>query len=90
VGIGNIKVMDKSLSASAHIIKDCNTRCTFVYPSTKSTVPTFNLKHGSRIRSLGENKQLLIETELIVSASRGQKVLPTLWGRYDRLASTIV
>ncbi|MGN0447659.1 MAG: hypothetical protein ACI4GC_03820 [Acutalibacteraceae bacterium] len=82
--------MDKSLSASAHIIKDCNTRCTLVYPSTKSTVPTLNLKHGSCVRSLGENKQLLIETELIVSASRTQKGLPILWRRYDRFTSTVV
>ncbi|MBO5014329.1 MAG: hypothetical protein J6C92_10960 [Bacteroidaceae bacterium] len=47
--------MDKSLSASAHIIKDCNTRCTLVYPSTKSAVPTLNFKHGSSIRSLSEH-----------------------------------
>ncbi|WP_273584839.1 hypothetical protein [Clostridioides difficile] len=62
MGVGNVKVMDKTLAASACIVvKDRNTGCTSINPSTESAVPTLNFKNCGSVRSLCEHQKLFIE-----------------------------
>ena len=91
MGVGNVKVMDKTLAASACIVvKDRNTGCTSINPSTESAVPTLNFKNCGSVRSLCEHQKLFIKTQLIVPAGRSQKGFPILRRGYHRLAGTVV
>ncbi|HFM9337518.1 TPA: hypothetical protein ACHBD8_000275 [Enterococcus faecium] len=90
MGIGNIEVMDKALTAPAYIVKDRNTRRTSIYPSAESAVPTLNFKNCGSVRSLCEHQKLFIKAQLIVSAGRSQKGFPILRRGYHRLAGTVV
>ena len=76
VGVRYIKVMNQPLTASVCVLKYGNTFCTSVYPTTESTVPSFDFKHGCCIGSLGINEKLFIKSEPEISACCFQKRLP--------------
>ena len=90
VSIGNIEVVGKSLSCSVFIGKNRNTSCSFIYPSSKTPVPTLNLKNCCCVRSLCIDKQLLIISQLVVSARRPQEILPVLRIGNNRLAGSVI
>ena len=90
VGIGNIEVMDKSLPCSVFIGKNRNTSCSFIYPSSKTPVPTLNLKNCCCVRSLCIYQQLLIISQLVVPARRLQEILPVLRIGNNRLAGSVI
>ena len=90
VSIGNIEVVDKSLSCSIFIGKYRNTSCTFIYPSSKTPVPTLDFKNCRSARSLCIDKQLLIISQLVVSARRPQEILPVLRIGNNRLTGSVI
>nr|WP_303692643.1 hypothetical protein [Ruminococcus bromii] len=82
--------MGKSLPCSVFIGKYRNTSCTFIYPSSKTLIPTLDFKNCCCVRSLCIDKQLLIISQLVVPARRLQEILPVLRIGNNRLAGSVI
>ena len=78
------------LGPDGFIGKYRNASCTFIYPSSKTPVPTLDFKNRRSVRSLCIDKQLLIISQLVVSARRPQEILPVLRIGNNRLAGSVI
>ncbi|HHI5794449.1 hypothetical protein [Clostridioides difficile] len=89
MGVRNIKIVFEGVPASFRV-KHGDALAVFVYPTLKQLVPYLYGGNGNRIGALGVNQELFIKAAFIITAGRGQKVLPCLRVSRNRSACTLI
>ena len=88
--VGNIKVVDKPLTALVRILKNGNAVRSTVDPTPELLVPVVDLKNSGGVRSLCVNQKLLIKAQAVVVAGRAQKRFPACGVCNDRFAGSVI
>ena len=71
-----IKIILQSLRITLRVLKYCDTVSSSVDPSSELLIPAFYLKNGGSVGALGKDKELLIKSQTIVTASGLQEMTP--------------
>lgn len=78
MGIRDVKIIQEPLAAPARVFKDRDPVGTPVHPSSKAPVPILDPQNRRRIRFLGIDQQLLVETQPVVPPRGAQETHPRL------------
>ncbi|MFR9133387.1 hypothetical protein [Frisingicoccus sp.] len=89
MGIRNIKIVFEGVPASFRV-KHGDAFAVLVYPTLKQLVPHLYGGDGNRIGALGVNQELFVKAAFIITAGRGQKVLPCLRVSRNRFSCTLI
>ena len=89
MGIRHIKKVFEGVPAS-FCVKHGDALAVLVYPTLKQLVPHLYGGDGNRIGALGVNQELFVKAAFIITAGRGQKVLPCLPVSRNRFACTLI